>query len=198
MPEQYHAAFARWLTRLSEDIDVDFNPFDRDPAVGEWLASLFRDNGAMTTEYLAPHVMARRTRLAESAVAALERDILAAGHPLPDIVIDAMDPSPEFSLGVITVEGTHIQSVDAQGVLAEAADGIQTYLAYPGWTVWPTCLAHGLGVHPSITSGEAEWVCSAGHVLRPICRDLSFAFYLCGRHSVGPSADDRWPRYRWL
>ncbi|TJZ94519.1 hypothetical protein [Actinacidiphila oryziradicis] len=78
---------------VSENIDVDFTPFDADPAVGEWLFSLFRDNGEMTTECLAPHVMARRTQLAESAVAALERDILAAGHPLPDIVIDAMDPN---------------------------------------------------------------------------------------------------------
>ena len=172
MPEQYHAAFTRWLARLHEDTDVDFNPFDRDPAVGEWLFSLFRDNGEMPTEHLAAHVMARRTRLAESAVAALARDILAAGHPLPDIVIDAIDPLPEHRLGKISVEGTHIQSVDAQGVLAEAADGVQTYMAYPGWTVWPTCPAHGLGVHPSTTSGEAEWVCSAGHVLRPICRDL--------------------------
>jgi hypothetical protein len=126
----------------------------------------------MTTEYLAPHVMERRTRLAEAAVAALQRDILAAGHPRPDIIIDAMDPEPCFEMGIITVEGSQIQSVDAQGALAEAADGVQTYMATPGWIVWPVCPDHGLGVHPCITSGEAEWLCSAGHVLRPICRDL--------------------------
>ncbi|WP_217545209.1 hypothetical protein [Streptomyces sp. GbtcB6] len=172
MPDHYDLAFARWLTRLRDDIDVDFDPFDRDPAIGEWLYSLFRDNGEMTTDHLAPHVTARRTFLAESSVAVLIRDIRAAGHPAPDIVIDVMDPDSQFRLGKVAVEGTHIQSVDAQGVLAEAADGVQTYVAYPGWTVWPTCPAHGLGVHPSNTAGVAEWVCSAGHVVRPICPDL--------------------------
>ncbi|WP_316776650.1 hypothetical protein [Streptomyces sasae] len=174
MPDdQYRHAFTRWLTRLRDDIEVDFNPFHRDPAVGEWLYSLFRDNGEMTTAHLAPHVMARRTLLAESSVAAPIRDIRAAGHRAPDIVIDVMEPGLPYSLGKISVEGTHIFSVDAQGVLAEAVDGVQTYVAYPGWTVWPTCPAHRLGVHPSSTAGLAEWFCSAGHVLRPICRDLS-------------------------
>ncbi|WP_330456066.1 hypothetical protein OIB37_03810 [Streptomyces sp. NBC_00820] len=172
MPDQYHHAFTRWLTRLREDIDVDFNPFAPDPGVSGWLLSLFRDNGELTTGHLAPYVMARRTVLAESAVAALTRDIRAAGHPAPDIVIDVMEPDPQFSLGKVSVESTHIQSVDAQGVLAEAADGVQTYLACPGRTVWPTCPDHGLGVHPSAASGVAEWVCSAGHILRPICQDL--------------------------
>jgi len=172
MPDQYHLAFTCWLARLREDIDVDFDPFDRDPAVGEWLYSLFRANGEMTTDHLAPHVMAHRTRLAESAVAVLTRDVQAAGLTPPDIVIDVMDPDDQFALGKISVEGTHIQSVAAQGVLAEAADGVQTYLAYPGWTVWPTCPAHELGLHPSITAGVAEWVCSVGHAVRPISPDL--------------------------
>ncbi|MEU6402541.1 hypothetical protein [Streptomyces sp. NPDC046985] len=39
---------------------------------------------------------ARRTFLVESAVAALVRDIRAAGHPAPDIVIDVMTPDPQF------------------------------------------------------------------------------------------------------
>jgi hypothetical protein len=168
MPDQYELAFTRWLARLRDDIDVDFDPFHRDPAVGEWLFSLFCAHGEMTTEHLAPHVMARRTLLARSAVAALVRDVRAAGHPPPDVVIDVMDPDTQFALGRISVEGTHIQSVDTEGVLAEAADGVQTYLATPGWTVWPTCPAHGLGVHPRITAGAAQWLCTAGHVIRPI------------------------------
>ncbi|MFE0510178.1 hypothetical protein [Streptomyces sp. NPDC058964] len=171
MPDQYHLAFARWLVRLHDDVEVDFDPFARDPAVGEWLFSLFCANGETTTDHLAPHVMARRTLLAESAVASLMRDIRAAGHPPSSIVIDVMAPDSQFTLGKVSVEGTHIQSVDAQGVLAGAADGVQTRLADPGRTVWPTCSAHGLGVHPSVNSVRAEWVCSAGHVLRPIRRD---------------------------
>ncbi|WP_405996061.1 hypothetical protein [Streptomyces sp. NBC_00986] len=151
---------------------MDVTPIDRDPAVGEWLVSLFRDHGEMTTVHLALHVMARGIFLAETAVAALTRDVRAAGHPSPDILVDVMDPDPRFALGKISVEGTHIQSADAQGVFAEAADGVQTYLAYLGWIVWPTHPTHGLGVRPSNTSGEAEWVCSGGHVPRPICRNL--------------------------
>lgn len=35
MPERYDAAFTRWLARLRED-GVNFDPFDKDPAVREW------------------------------------------------------------------------------------------------------------------------------------------------------------------
>jgi len=168
MDEPSVTHYQRWLRTLAESDDIDFDPHLPDQEFQAWLFDTFCGNGDLPATFLAPLVLARRLGLTYSAVATLQRDFQADGHPAADVIVAVYEPTDHHPMGRVSVEGQSIQALDQPGILAEAAEGFQCFVADPMRLVWPTCPTHGLGVHPHVVSDTAAWVCSAGHLLRTI------------------------------
>ncbi|MER7108160.1 hypothetical protein [Streptomyces sp. NPDC000229] len=128
----------------------------------DWIRRVYRENGELPSSRLALMALHRKLDLTCQAFEELadvaRRD---TGHGIP-LHPDASEPSPDFPGGMVTVAESGIQSFDRNGVYAEVADAIQTYLADRYRVLWPLCPLHGTGLHAVVHEGHAVWWCNTG------------------------------------
>ncbi|MFI5933808.1 hypothetical protein [Actinoplanes sp. NPDC051494] len=137
--------------------------------VREWLAAVFRDNGELDARRLDSLVFERRRDLARLTVRALAREAAPEVGALWALEVRTVEPGDDEPAGAVRVGVETILSLDRAGVIAEAAEGVQGYIARERQAIWPACPVHGRGLHPAVRSGAAVWICRDGdHTVAPI------------------------------
>jgi hypothetical protein len=163
------AEFGAWLTGLADDPAIDFDPADPATDYQDWIAGVFRDGGALNAEWLNPRVFERRRNLAQAAVQELRTAAEGDMGPLRALEVVTREPSADEPAGAVQVGDETVRALSRAGVTAEAADGVQGFIARERGIAWPSCPVHGRGLHPAVRSGVAVWTCSDGdHVVSVI------------------------------
>ncbi|MEU6892376.1 hypothetical protein ABZ934_11380 [Streptomyces sp. NPDC046557] len=181
---RYEQRFKCWLRKV--DSELAFLPGPEGRSI-DWIRDLYREHGELPASRFALLAFDRKARttsgalkcVADAAGTATRLDIPTTPEFLP--------PSADLPMGNVAVAGSAIQSFDRQGVWAEVADAVQTYVADRHVTVWPLCRTHGLGLHAVVRGGEAIWWCNGwGHL------DCAIS----PRTTQGKGRGGKWPQAR--
>lgn len=136
------------------------------PAV-EWLRALLDRRGPLTSAEIGAAYRADCIELARSCVDVVRQDIRATTGTEPAITVDQLDGAVRISVdrGFSTPSTTGHPWEESQ-VLVEVASYLQSEIR----RAWPTCPAHGWGLHPTISAdGRAVWWCRPeGHAVSAI------------------------------
>ena len=147
------SAFDDWVATLGGSVSPEARAF---------LCHVFDEHGPVSSEEAGRIGHDHQLALTQEAVARVARDIATT---------TTVDPPPfEFrdENGSIRVAfwgryaTTPISGLTQAAVTVEVADFMQGEVMEDLHRVWPKCDDHGVGLHPSLSSERAVWMCRTG------------------------------------
>jgi hypothetical protein len=154
------SAFDDWVASLGGSVSAEAR---------EFLRRVFDEHGPVSSEEARRIGHHHQLAFAQEAVALVARDISMTTNADPP-PFEYRDEGGSIRLAFLGQYAmTPISGLTQAGFTVEVADFMQGEVMEDLHGAWPLCRDHGVGLHPSLSSQRAAWMCRTGaHVVAEI------------------------------